>query len=99
MDKLIESALGEVKTIKENGVQQKDLDKVKETYLVTRKEDSKTNRFWLNALIKAEKDGSDAAEVLKYEEAVKALTAKQLQDVAIKYLDDKYFVGILMPEK
>jgi zinc protease len=37
-------------------------------------------------------------DILKYEERVNAITAKQIQDVAKKYLTQAKKIGILMPE-
>lgn len=99
VDRLVESALNEVEKIKKDGVSEKDLAKVKETYLVTYKEDAKTNRYWLNALVRAERNGNDLNEVLKYEEMVNAITAEELKTAANQFLDKNYFLGILMPEK
>ena len=42
---------------------------------------------------------SDAANVLKTEAAINALTKEAIKDVAIEFLDENYFLGILMPEE
>ena len=99
VDKLVAAALEEVNKIKENGVSAEDMAKVKETYLVKRKEDLKTNNFWIRNLLKADQEDENPEEILSYEQKVNALTAKELQEVAKKYLDDNYFLGILMPEE
>ncbi len=98
VDKLIDAALAEVNKIKEEGVTPEDLNKVKETYLVQRKEAIKTNDFWATNLLRMHQEGRAAGEVLSYEDKVNNLNAKDIQAVAKKYLDDKYFLGILMPE-
>lgn len=99
VDKLMAAALKEVEKIKTEGVQQKDLDKARETMLVDHKEALKTNKFWLDKLTDAQKDNSDPNKILEFEKKLKALTADELQKLAQKYLDDQYFVAILMPEK
>ncbi len=99
VDKLVKSALVEVEKIKNEGVSDKDLAKVKETYMVSHKESSKTNKFWMDNFIKAERNNSDPKEVLEYEKRVAEITKEDIQNVAKKYLDEKYFLGILMPEK
>ncbi len=99
VDKLIAAALAEVEKIKKEGVTAEDLAKVKETYLVKRKEDLKTNNFWIRSLLRADQEDSDPNKILEYEKGVKALTASAIQKVAKKYLDDEYFLAILMPEK
>ena len=45
--------LAEVEKIKKEGPTEKDLAKVKETYLLKYKEDLKKNRFWLSNFIRA----------------------------------------------
>lgn len=99
VDKLVELAIAEVDRIKKEGVSEKDLNKVKETYLVDFKEQLKTNRFWINELLEADKEEEDPTNILKFEEKVKAMTAEELQEAAKKYLDDQYFLAILMPEE
>lgn len=99
VDKLVAAALAEVKKIKEEGVTEQDMAKVKETYLVQRKEAIKTNRFWLDNLLRAHQEGRNAEALLSYEKDVNSLNSSDLQKVAKRYLDDNYFLGILMPEK
>jgi len=99
VDKLVALALKEVEKVKTEGVSEKDLNKVKETYLVDYKEQIKTNRFWISRLMDADKYGKDPAKIFEYEEKVNALTPKQLSEIAQKYLDDNYFLAILMPEE
>ena len=38
-------------------------------------------------------------EVLEYEEKIAALTKEEIKEVANKYLNENYLLGILMPEK
>ncbi|NND16745.1 MAG: insulinase family protein [Eudoraea sp.] len=98
VDKLVDATLAEVNTIRENGVSEEDMKKVKETYLVKRKEDLKTNRFWIESLLRSDQEEKDVLAIMDYEERVQALTPKDLQEVAIEFLDDSFFLGILMPE-
>lgn len=98
VDKLIAASLAEVEKIKKEGVTPEDLAKVKETYLVARKEQVKTNRFWMENLMRIDQEDRNASDILEYEKAVNNLTAKEIQKVAQKYLDENYFLSILMPE-
>ncbi|MCV5005303.1 hypothetical protein OFM39_37160, partial [Escherichia coli] len=43
-------------------------------------------------------DGSDKYEILDYQEKVKTLTVKDLQNVAKKYLSKGKIIATLMPE-
>ncbi|MDG1571146.1 insulinase family protein [Robiginitalea sp. M366] len=98
VDKLVAAALAEVEKIKTDGVTPEDMAKVKETYLVKHKEDLKTNVFWIRNLMRADQEGRNLEELVGLEGQLKQLTAADLQAVARKYLDDQYFIGILMPE-
>jgi zinc protease len=99
VDTLVAAALAEVEKIKKDGVTPEDLAKVKETYLISRKEDLKTNRFWLTNLLSLDQEDRDPSYVLDYEKRVNNLTAKEIQKVAQKFLDENYFLAILMPEE
>lgn len=98
VDKLVDAALVEVNKIRTEGVSDEDMNKVKETWLVKRKEDLKKNDFWIRFLLTADQEKKNMTELLEYEENVKALTSDDLQSVAQKFLDENYFLGILMPE-
>ena len=100
VDRLIDVALKEVEKIKQNGPTPEDLAKVKQAYLLDRKEAKKTNRFWLNSLRRAdEEDRNFNKSLISYEDRVNALTIEDLQQAAQKYLDENYFLGILMPQE
>ncbi|MBT8177597.1 MAG: insulinase family protein, partial [Eudoraea sp.] len=98
VDKLVAAALGEVEKIKKEGVLPKDMAKVKETYMVKHKEDVKTNRFWMTNLVRADQQNRNLESMMQLESKLDKLTAKDVQEVAQKYLDENYFLGVLMPE-
>lgn len=97
-EKLTKSAIAELQKLITNGPEQKDLDKYKEGEYNDHKTSLKDNMYWMNAIAKNQLDGSDKYEILNYEEKVKALTVKDLQDVAKKYLTKGRIVATLMPE-
>ncbi len=99
VDKLIAAALAEVEKIKIEGPTEKDLLKIKESYLLKYKEDIKKNRFWLANFIRSTQENSDPAAVLKSEAAINALTIEGIKNVANEFLDENYFLGILLPEE
>jgi zinc protease len=99
VDKLVAAALAEVDKIKKEGPTLEDLNKVKESKLQKFKEDSKTNRFWLTTLTTAMQESDDASKVLKTEEAINALSVESIKQVANTFLDNNYFLGVLMPEE
>jgi len=97
-EKLIASALEELQKIINNGPEEKDVAKFKEGELLEYKKDSKENRFWLSNFTSSYTKGNSAEEILKFEEYINAITAKDIQNVAQKYLTKDKVIGILMPE-
>jgi len=97
-DKLTKSAIAEIQKLIDNGPEQKDLDKYKEGEYNDDKTNMRDNGYWMNNLAKNQLDGSDKYEILNYQEKVKALTVKDLHDVAKKYLSKNRIVATLMPE-
>ncbi|KOY88115.1 peptidase M16 [bacterium 336/3] len=98
-EKLLESALAEIKKIADNGPEAKDVAKFKEMMLLDYKKNMKENKYWLDNLTKSYKNGSNHEGLLNEEAAINALTAKDIQDVAKKYFTKDKVIGILMPEK
>jgi zinc protease len=98
-EKLTASALKELQNIVDKGPDEKDVAKFKEGELADFRKDSKENRYWLSNFTRSYTNGSSAEEVLKFEETVNAVTAKDIQDIAKKYLTKDKVIGILMPEK
>ncbi|MBW1294509.1 M16 family metallopeptidase [Aquimarina litoralis] len=97
--KLTDAAIAELKTIIANGPTEKDLNKIKESRLLDYKEKSKQNSFWLSNLQNADYNQIPMKSKESYTEAVEKLSVKNIQDIAKKYVDSGYILGILMPEK
>lgn len=98
-EKLSASALKVLQQIIDKGPEEKDLAKYKEAELLDLKKNSKENRFWLSNFTKSFVNGESADDVLKAEEKINGVTAKDIQEVAKKYLTKDKVVAILMPEK
>ncbi|WP_238555001.1 insulinase family protein [Chryseobacterium sp. P1-3] len=97
-EKLTKSAIAELQKLIDKGPEQKDLDKYKEGEYNDNKTELKDNMFWLNSIARNQLDGSDKYDILNYQDKVKALTVKDLQDVAKKYLSKGKVIAMLMPE-
>lgn len=97
-EKLTTSALIELQKIIDYGPDLNDLNKFKEGELQEYKEEIKKNGFWLNALITSYTNDEDIAKSLKIEKKVNDVNAKDIQNVARKYLSKDKVIGILMPE-
>jgi zinc protease len=100
VDKLIAATLAEVEKIQINGPSADDLNKVKETWKQQYLVNIKDNSFWARQLIRSVETGSDPEKLLTYQKRVDALTPKEVQAAAKKYLDPKnYALFVLNPEK
>ncbi len=97
-EKLTESALKELQKIIDNGPSEKDISKFKEGEIADFKKNSKENKFWLSNFTKSYSSNSSLEDVLDMEKIINEVTAKEIQDVAKKYLTKDKVVGILMPE-
>ncbi|NER12131.1 insulinase family protein [Leptobacterium flavescens] len=98
VEKLTAAALAEVQKIVDNGPEEADVTKVKESLLLERKEQMKQNRFWLATLKNADYLGNNLNDLSKFESNVEALNAKDIQAVAKKYLTKGYIKSVLFPE-
>ena len=97
-EKLTASALNELQKIINNGPEEKDINKFKEADLLDYKKNIKENKYWLSNFSKSFTNGTSPEEILKVEDNIKAITAKDIQDVAKKYLTKDKVISILMPE-
>jgi zinc protease len=100
VDKLVNAAFEIIRNAQEKGVEQKDLDKVKETMKKQNEDAMKENDHWLEGLSSAWIEQEDPNWILEYSKKVDALTVQDIQDAAKKYLDmQNYIKAVLYPEK
>ena len=97
-EKLTASSLNELKKIIDNGPEEKDVVKFKEAELLEYKKQMKENRYWMTNFTKSFINATDTSEILDTESMINSVTAKDIQEVAKKYLSKDKVVGILMPE-
>lgn len=97
-EKLVDSALRELQKMIDNGPEEKDLEKFKEAERLSFKEDIKENKYWMDKLTSAYYNGGNAEEMLNYVDKVNAITTKELQAIAKKYVSKDKVIAILMPE-
>ncbi|TRW26558.1 insulinase family protein [Flavobacterium zepuense] len=97
-EKLTASALRELQKIIDNGPEAKDLAKYKEAELLEYKKEIKENKYWMDNFERAYINGISPDDILVVEGKVNGLTAKEVQEVAKKYLTKDKVIGILMPE-
>jgi len=99
VDKLTAALIDIIKNAQEKGVDQKDLDKVKETWKKQYKVSLQNNEAWLTNLSNAFIDQNNPENILDYEQKVDALTVQDLQKAAQKFLSTtNYIKAVLYPE-
>ncbi|HWC54089.1 MAG TPA: insulinase family protein, partial [Chitinophagaceae bacterium] len=99
VDKLSTALFDIIKNAQQNGIDQKDLDKVKETLKKQYKVNIQSNDAWLTNLSNAFIDQTNPENILDYEQKVDALTVQDLQKAAQKFFDmNNYVMAVLYPE-
>lgn len=99
VDKLIASTLDEIEKLKASGPPQVNVDKFKAENQRTMETALKTNGFWLNYLTGQLQNKEDLNQVDSYTKQINAITPKDVQDMANKYLSGKNYIKlVLLPE-
>ncbi|MEX2667828.1 M16 family metallopeptidase [Candidatus Uabimicrobium amorphum] len=89
-----------LKNIRENGPEQKDVDKVVKGQIRDLEVNLKRNQFWLAHLYTSDYLGLELEDPAKAKSQIESLTAKELQEVAQKYFSGENCIElILYPEK
>jgi zinc protease len=99
VEKLKNISIAQVADIVKNGPTKEDLMKTKKAQIIEYKESLKKNRFWLSLIKNIDYQKIEAPDVSSFETRINALTRKDIQNVAKKYLTKGYILGILNPEK
>jgi zinc protease len=99
VDSLTKALFTLVKNAQEKGVEQKDLDKVKETWKKKYHEALQSNDSWLDNLSQAFINQTNPENILDYEQKIEALTVTDLQNAAKKFFNMNHYVKlVLYPE-
>ena len=99
VDKLLAAANDEIKTLKERGPEQKDVDKVKNQWKEAHRTEIKENKYWADALTDVLFWGTDKNTVLQYDQRVDKLTPADIQQTAKQMFNGKNaFISVLYPE-
>jgi zinc protease len=100
VEKLVQAASAEIDSVKQFGIKQSYLDKVKKTWIEQYKVQVKENSYWSGKLQGIYFQGDDAGRIFEYEKLVNALTTDDLKATANQLFDGKNVLqGILLPEK
>lgn len=96
---LLKETEKEIAHLKQNGVDKKDLDKVKLALLEKRKESIKTNGYWLGKLEQLQFWNYDQDRFLKMESIVNKISSADIKAAANRLFEGKNsFVAVLYPE-
>ncbi len=99
VDSLISVAIGELDSIQQKGVKEKDIIKAKETRRRHLETSVKTNTYWLSAIMSTIINGTDLNSVTN-EEYIEQITSGEIQRVANKYFTiGEYLQVVLFPEE
>jgi len=89
VQKLQDAMAAEIDKIKANGPEQKDIDKVKKTFLEKHKISVQENQYWVTSLQNIDMYKKSIDDFKNYEAIVNALTIKEIQEVANLLFDGK----------
>jgi zinc protease len=100
VEKLSAAATAEIEKIKQNGPEQKDLDKVKKSLLEKYAVNMKDNRFWSGVLQGIYFSENDPTRILNYKDIVSAVSIEDIKKAATMVFDSKNRINaVLFPEK
>ncbi len=100
VEELTRAMFSQIDSIRQFGVDESYLQKVKNMSAREFETSLKKNNFWLSALKQVYWNGQDPASILKRNERIQALTMKDIIRTANTYLDpDVYVRVVLLPER
>jgi len=100
VDELVARVFAEIEKLKQQGVSDELLAKIKETQRRERETDLKENGFWLSTLRFYDFNHEDPGQILDLDEWIAKLDSDAIRDAARKYLDEKNYVQVaLMPQR
>ncbi|CAM1357494.1 Peptidase M16 [Tenacibaculum halocynthiae] len=99
VEKLKNISVNHVASVIKDGPTEEDVMKAKKGMISDYRDDLKKNRFWLRTIKNIDYQKNEASDPSDFENRINALTKKDIQNVAKKYLTNGYILGVLNPEK
>jgi zinc protease len=100
VDELVTRVFAEIKRLKDDGVPDDLLAKIKESQRRERETDLEENGFWLSTLRFYDVHHEDPAQILDLETWIAQLDSDSIRDAARRYLDEGNYVEVaLLPER
>jgi zinc protease len=88
-----------IEKIRNGGIDDKDISKIKQTRLLRLEESYKENSFWMDAIRRNLKQGDEISTLEQAKERINAVSKADLQQAAQKYLkSENRLQFVLMPE-
>jgi zinc protease len=98
-EELTKAAFATIDSLKRFGPSELNLNKVKELQRRERETQLKENEFWADQFEEALQNNEDFADILSDEKLTEALTTKDIQEAAQRYLDMKNYVKVMLYPK
>lgn len=100
-DRLWQTVLAVIDTVKRNGATPEELQKVREQQVRTQEVQLKENSYWAGNIAARTENGEDPRGLLTYtQDFIEKLTSDQIRDAARRYLDTTRFARfVLLPER
>ncbi|MGN6495580.1 MAG: M16 family metallopeptidase [Agriterribacter sp.] len=99
VDTLLKAMNHEIESIIKNGPSEQNLNKVKQQWRESHKEQLKENGPWSSNLLAAKTEGKNIDRFVNFEKYIDKLTTKDVQQAAALLLNGKNrFTAVLMPE-
>ena len=102
VDELTQAIFSEIKSFKESGPTEKELDEIRQILLREHETRLEQNAYWLSLLKLSYREGvyPGAAQILSYPDTVNAVTVESAREAFRQYYDmDNYIHVTLLPEE
>lgn len=100
VDKVLAATFAEIAKVKQDGVDEADLNKVKASWIKNYRKGMRENGYWMASLQNAFFNNNSPEDILTYESRVNGLTVADLKEAAQRYFDtNNYLQVVLYPEK
>lgn len=98
VDTLLKAMQNEINTIIKNGPSEQNLNKVKQQWRESHKQEMKENGPWSSHLLASKTEGENIDRFIHFEKYIDQLTTKDVQEAARLLLNGKnHYTAILMP--
>lgn len=96
VEELVETAMEEVRRLREEGPSEKNMVKVQEIERRSYETDLRDNGFWVGQLVRYYQYGADPREMLNYLPLVDGMNPDEVIEAANKYLDTENVAKVVM---